>query len=91
MATSQKQSTSTKKRDRIGVILYYIYVAVLVVGALVTIRIACIQWFWKPEKDIERFFLPPSVRRVIEPDRGTIFGCDGKILAMSTPVYQHCP
>ena len=88
MATSQKQSTSTKKRDRIGVILYYIYVAVLVVGALVTIRIACIQWFWKPEKDIERFFLPPSVRRVIEPDRGTIFGCDGKILAMSTPVYQ---
>lgn len=88
MATSQQQNTTKKERDRIGVILYYCYAFVLIVGVVVIGRMAYIQWFWELDKDVERFFLPPSTKSVIEPDRGAIIGCDGKLLAMSTPMYQ---
>ena len=87
MATP-KQNTTKKERDRIGLILYCFYAFVLVVGLAVIGRMAYIQWFWRLDKDVERFFIPPSTRSVIEPDRGAIIGCDGKLLAISTPMYQ---
>lgn len=87
MAAS-KQNTTKKERDRIGLILYCFYAVVLVVGVVIIGKMIYIQWIWEPDKDVARFFLPPSTRSVIEPERGAIIGCDGKILALSTPMYQ---
>lgn len=86
--TAERQNKAKKKRDRIGVILYCFYAIVLVAGFFITGKMVCIQLFWKPDKDVARFFLPPSTKSVIEPDRGAIIGSDGKLLAMSTPMYQ---
>lgn len=86
--TAERQNKAKKKRDRIGVILYCIYAIVLVAGFFIIGKMVCIQLFWKPDKDVARFFLPPSTKSVIEPDRGAIIGSDGKLLAMSTPMYQ---
>ena len=86
--TAERQNKAKKKRDRIGVILYCFYAIVLVAGFFIIGKMVCIQLFWKPDKDVARFFLPPSTKSVIEPDRGAIIGCDGKLLAMSTPMYQ---
>lgn len=86
--TAERQNKAKKKRDRIGVILYCFYVIVLVAGFFIIGKMVCIQLFWKPDKDVARFFLPPSTKSVIEPDRGAIIGSDGKLLAMSTPMYQ---
>ena len=86
--TAEGQNKTKKKRDRIGVILYCFYAIVLVAGFFIIGKMVCIQLFWKPDKDVARFFLPPSTKSVIEPDRGAIIGCDGKLLAMSTPMYQ---
>lgn len=86
--TAERQNMAKKKRDRIGVILYCFYAIVLVAGFFIIGKMVCIQLFWKPDKDVARFFLPPSTKSVIEPDRGAIIGCDGKLLAMSTPMYQ---
>lgn len=86
--TAERQNKAKKKRDRIGVILYCFYAIVLVAGFFIIGKMVCIQLFWKPDKDVARFFLPPSTKSVIEPDRGAIIGCDGKLLAMSTPRYQ---
>ena len=86
--TAERQNKAKKKRDRIGVILYCFYAIVLVAGFFIIGKLVCIQLFWKPDKDVARFFLPPSTKSVIEPDRGAIIGCDGKLLAMSTPMYQ---
>ncbi|HBH08253.1 MAG TPA: hypothetical protein DDX40_02470, partial [Rikenellaceae bacterium] len=83
-----KQNTTKKERDRIGMILYRFYALVLFIGVVIIGRMAYIQWFWKPDEDIARFFLPPSTRSVIEPERGAIIGYDGKILAISTPMYR---
>ena len=87
MAAS-KQNTTKKERDRIGLILYCFYAVVLFVGVAIIGKMVYIQWIWEPDKDVARFFLPPSTRSVIEPERGAIIGCDGKILALSTPMYQ---
>lgn len=86
--TAERQNKAKKKRDRIGLILYCFYAIVLVAGFFIIGKMVCIQLFWKPDKDVARFFLPPSTKSVIEPDRGAIIGSDGKLLAMSTPMYQ---
>ena len=86
--TAEGQNKTKKKRDRIGVILYCFYAIVLVAGFFIIGKMVCIQLLWKPDKDVARFFLPPSTKSVIEPDRGAIIGSDGKLLAMSTPMYQ---
>jgi cell division protein FtsI (penicillin-binding protein 3) len=87
MAT-QSQNSTKKERDRIGMILYYLYAAFLILSVVLVGRIAYIQWFWKPDKTIEKYFRPTSSKSVIDPERGAIIGCDGKLLAMSTPLYE---
>ena len=87
MAT-QSQNSTKKERDRIGMILYYLYAAFLILSVVLVGRIAYIQWFWKPDKTIEKYFRPASSKSVIDPERGAIIGCDGKLLAMSTPLYE---
>ena len=69
-------------------ILYYIYVGFLILAFFLVLRIAWIQCFWSLDKDIARYFLPASTKSVIEPKRGSIKAADGRLLAMSTPVYQ---
>ena len=69
-------------------ILYYLYAAFLILSVILVGRIAYIQWFWKPDKTIEKYFRPASSKSVIDPERGAIIGCDGKLLAMSTPLYE---
>ena len=87
MAT-QSQNATKKERDRIAMILYYLYAFFLILALVLIGRIIYIQCFWKLDKDVAKYFTPKSTRSVIEPARGAIIGCDGKLLALSTPMYQ---
>ena len=87
MAT-QSQNSTNKERDRIGMILYYLYAAFLILTVILIGRIAWIQWGWKPGKEIVKYFRPVSEKSIIYPERGAIIGNDGKILAISTPLYE---
>ena len=87
MAESPKDMTR-KERDKIGMILYCFYAGFLVLALVLIARIVDIQCFWKLDKSVEKYFLPASTKSVIEPERGAIIGYDGKILALSTPMYQ---
>ena len=82
------QKKPKKERDRIGLILYLLYVFFLGLSIVFVVRIIGIQWFWEVDSDLTPYFLPSSIRSVIEPERGAIIGCDGQILALSTPMYQ---
>ena len=84
----QSQNSTKKERDRIGMILYYLYAAFLVLSVVLVGRIAWIQWAWKPAKEVVKYFRPASERSVIYPERGAIIGNDGKLLAISTPMYE---
>lgn len=69
-------------------IVYALYAAFLIAAMVVVVRIACIQWFWKPDAKVVRYFRPASTKSVIDPDRGAIIARDGRLLALSTPMYQ---
>ena len=77
-----------KNRDRIGVILYVAYVFMLLASVLLFAKIVGIQIFFKPNPKIESALTPGSRPRAIEPARGNIIDCDGRLLAMSCPTYQ---
>ena len=77
-----------KKRDRIGVILYVIYVLLLLASVILFVKIVGIQVFFKPDPKIEAALTPSSRPRYIEPVRGNIIDCQGRLLAMSCPTYQ---
>ena len=77
-----------KKRDRIGVILYVVYVLLLLASVLLFAKIVGIQLFFKPDPKIESALTPGSRPRAIEPVRGNIIDCNGRLLAMSCPTYQ---
>ena len=84
----KNQNTTQKEKDRISFYLFWIYAFLLIFGLVVVGRIVYIQWFWKLDPKIESYFRPRPTDRAIEPDRGAIIGCDGKLLAMSTPFYD---
>ncbi len=82
------EDTRRKGRDRIGVILYVLYVLMLLASAVLIVRIACIQIFFKPNPKIAAALTPPVTVKSIEPERGRIYDSQGRLLAISCPMYQ---
>lgn len=80
--------TKKKGRDRIGVVLYILYVLMLLASVALIVRIACIQLFFKPDPRITEALTPSSSIRLIEPERGRIYDSEGRLLAISCPMYQ---
>lgn len=84
----QQTETAHKKRDRIGVILYLAYVALLIASVVLIIRIAGIQMFFNPDPKIASALTPASTANTLEPSRGNIIDAEGRLLAISCPIYQ---
>ena len=84
----ENNGTVKKNRDRIGVILYVVYVLLLLASALLFFKIVYIQVFFNPNPKIESALTPSSRARSIEPVRGNIIDCEGRLLAMSCSTYQ---
>ena len=86
--STEATTPKTKKRDRIGVILYLLYVAMLIAALVLLVRLAGIQLFWKPEPKIAAALTPSNTISVVEPARGNILDAEGRLLAISCPIYQ---
>ncbi|MBR1632571.1 MAG: transpeptidase family protein [Bacteroidales bacterium] len=78
-----------KKRDGIGFALYIFYLILLAatVGIVFT-KIVYYQVFWEPEQKIAQPLTPKKDIQKLEPVRGNILDCKGRLLAMSFPVYD---
>lgn len=81
------QNTVKKKRDRIGMILYALYLLMLLASVLLIGKIVYLQLFWKPDEVIHTPLTPKNTKRVLEPVRGNILDRNGRLLAMTYPVY----
>lgn len=68
--------------------MYVVYVLLLLASVLLFVKIVGIQLFFKPNPKIESALTPSSRARSIEPVRGNIIDCEGRLLAMSCPTYQ---
>lgn len=80
--------TTGKKRDRVGIILYALYLLMLVASLVLIVRLIGIQLVFKPEPEIEAALTPVSTKNYIEPARGNIIDSEGRLLALSCPIYQ---
>ena len=77
------QQTEKPKRDRIGLVLYIFYTLLLIISALVLVKLVYFQLIWKPEPKIASALTPGIVKRTVEPVRGNIIDCDGRLLAIN--------
>ena len=82
------QNIQKPKRDRIGVVLYILYMLMLAASLILMVRIGWIQLFFHPDQRIVTALTPSSTIRSIEPERGKILDSQGRLLAISCPTYQ---
>lgn len=77
-----------KNRERISIILYTLYIVLLMASLLLILRIIGIQLFFRPDEKIKDALTPAVVAKTIDPARGNIIDCEGRLLALTTPTYQ---
>ncbi len=83
--TESKIERDKKKPSRW---LMYFYLLFLLLSAVIIGRIIYIQYIWKPIPEYVRHFRPSKHRDVIDPERGSILDHNGRLLAISTPLYD---
>ncbi|MBO4263910.1 MAG: hypothetical protein J5871_04450, partial [Bacteroidales bacterium] len=83
------QQSDHTGRDPVGFVLYVVYVLLLGASLLVLGRIVYIQTVWVPNEKIRTALVGKSSQaRDLLPSRGNIYDCKGRLLAMSSPMYQ---
>lgn len=66
----------------------YAYLGTLVLSVIITIKIYRIQNHWEPNSKFVKEFLPSKHLEKTNPRRGSIIDHNGRLLAISTPIYD---
>ncbi|MBQ8170109.1 MAG: hypothetical protein IJZ98_05145 [Bacteroidales bacterium] len=77
-----------KERRRPSNVLILFHVVFLIASLLIVGKIVYLQFFWEPDPKYVNLFQPKKDRNEIEPQRGSIMDHNGKLLAISTPMYN---
>ena len=77
-----------KKQDWTSILLWVFYCVFLVLSAAITIKIMVLQFGWEPDAEFVKYFQPKHEQVITKPDRGAILDRNGKLLAISTPMYN---
>ena len=83
-----KKNNIGKKQDWISILLWYIYLVFLLLSVVIIGKMIKIQFAWEPDSDLVRYFQPKHEQVIQKPERGAILDCNGKLLAISTPMYN---
>lgn len=74
--------------ERASKTLWGIYILMLFVSFAIIGKIIKIQYFWEPDPKTINLFTPRVTKETIKAERGSILDCNGKELAISTPIYE---
>ena len=85
MMTERKINNEKYKTSRI---LWFLYCFFLFLSLVIVVRIIQLQFFWEPSETTLEYFQPKKVKHEVQPERGAIMDCNGKLLAFSTPMYN---
>lgn len=85
---ARRNDIQQEDRHRISRILWFLYCIFLVASVCIIARIVGIQYFWEPDTNTESYFKPKTYVQTIKPERGAIMDMNGKLLAISTPMYN---
>ena len=75
-------------KHRISKILWFLYCSFLVLSIVLIFRIINIQYFWEPDPQTVEYFQPRRYESKTKPERGAIMDMNGRLLAISTPMYN---
>lgn len=81
----KKLNTDNKRPSRV---LMYFYLFFLLLSVVAAVKIYVIQNIWEPNPKFIREFLPSKHLEQTQPREGTILDHNGKVLAISTPLYD---
>ncbi len=84
MATNNKE----KGNRRASNVLSAFNILFLIAAIAIIVKIVILQFFWKPDPEYISYFQPRKAKQQIEPERGVIIDHNGKLLALSTPLYD---
>ena len=69
-------------------LLWAIYWVFILTSIFLILWIAYLKFFWQPDARTAHFFRPRNEKSIIKPERGAIIDHNGKILAITTPLYN---
>ena len=84
---AKKATYTPDRRHRISKILWTVYCLFLIASLIVIGKIIYLQAAWEPDQKTLSYFTPGNHEESVKPDRGAITDCNGKLLAISTPLY----
>lgn len=88
MAQQDIEIRKEKEKRRPSRVLMHFYMIFLAISVVIIGKIAYLQYIWEPNPKFVKDFKPAKQKEVIEPERGNIIDHNGKLLAISTPLYN---
>ena len=82
-----KNDTERQKR-RASNVLSAFHILFLAASLAIIVKLFIIQFCWEPDPEYVDYFHPKKSKQKLEPERGAIIDHNGKLLAMSTPMYN---
>ena len=83
-----RRQNKQEDQHRISKILWFLYCIFLILSVVLIVRIVDIQYFWEPNPQTVEYFQPRRYESKTKPERGAIMDMNGKLLAISTPMYN---
>ena len=83
-----RKDIQKKEANRVSKILWVLYCLFLVLSVVLIVKISYLQFTWEPDQALVKYFQPKRYRQIEKPERGAIMDCNGKLLAISTPMYN---
>ena len=83
-----RRQNKQEDQHRISKILWFLYCIFLILSVVLIVRIIDIQYFWEPNPQTVEYFQPRRYESKTKPERGAIMDMNGKLLAISTPMYN---
>lgn len=85
---AEKNNINTPESEKTSNRLWSIYWVFVLLAALLIGRIIYLKTIWEPNPKTIHFFVPKKTKSIIKPERGAILDHNGKILAITTPIYD---
>lgn len=78
----------TNDKLRTSKILWYLYWVFILAAIVLLVQIINLKVFWEPEPQTAWRFRPTKKKEILKPERGSIIDHNGKLIAVSTPMYD---
>ena len=88
MAKMDIETRKEKEKNKPSRVLMHLRYLFMLASFVVVGKIIYLQYIWEPNPKFVKDFKPAKQKEIIEPERGSIMDHNGRLLAISTPLYN---